>query len=295
MSTPYRLALPPHYRACDFFEFHERDPQGVAEQVVGQTLRKGVVWKGHPSCLTLRFNDHEILAALDIDGTGTAPDDVIPLARRMLGLDQPVEAFEHAHATHPQIGRLIARNTGLRVPLAASPFEALTWAVTGQQISLNAAVSLRRRLILAAGVRHSSGLHCYPDAAAIAGLGPDTLRQSGFSQAKTQTLLTLSRQVLDGSLPLPRWLENKTAEEEIRTALLEIRGIGPWTVNYALLRGFGALDGALHGDAGVRRGLQHLLGQQEKVTEKQAQAWLAPFSPWRALVAAHLWALKADA
>lgn len=94
-----------------------------------------------------------------------------------------------------------------------------------------------------------------------------TLRQSGFSQAKAQ--------VLDGSLPLERGLKNQTPEEEIRNALLNIRGIGPWTVDYALLRGFGWLDGLLHGDTAVRHGLQKLLGSEDRVT------------------AAHLWALKA--
>jgi 3-methyladenine DNA glycosylase/8-oxoguanine DNA glycosylase len=36
--------------------------------------------------------------------------------------------------------------------------------------------------------------------------------------------------------------------------------------------------------------LQALLGSEDKITEQQAQQWLSQFSPWRALVAAHLWA-----
>jgi DNA-3-methyladenine glycosylase II len=81
--------------------------------------------------------------------------------------------------------------------------------------------------------------------------------------------------------------------DEIRARLLALKGIGPWTVDYALLRGFGWLDGSLHGDAAVRRGLQLLLGIEEKVSAKWVEDWLAGFSPWRALVGAHLWALKA--
>jgi DNA-3-methyladenine glycosylase II len=73
-----------------------------------------------------------------------------------------------------------------------------------------------------------------------------------------------------------------------------VSGIGPWTVYYALLRGFGWLDGSLHGDAGVRRGLQVLLNSSEKVSEEHARVWLAEFSPWRALVIAHLWAVPSS-
>ncbi|MFA6100505.1 MAG: hypothetical protein WC750_06600 [Patescibacteria group bacterium] len=80
--------------------------------------------------------------------------------------------------------------------------------------------------------------------------------------------------------------------DEIHEQLLRIRGIGPWTTNYALLSCFGWLDGSLHGDAAVRRGLQLLLGFLEKVTEDQAKEWLAAFSSWRALIAMHIWVLQ---
>lgn len=144
-ATACHIALPDHYRQHDFFEFHQRDPQGVAERVVDQTLSKGLIWQGQPAALTLGFDDSGVTATLDIDGGHAPADGLAALAGRMLGLDQPIAAFEQAHAAHPQLGRLIARQRGLRVPVAASPFEALSWAVTGQQISLCAAVALRRK------------------------------------------------------------------------------------------------------------------------------------------------------
>jgi DNA-3-methyladenine glycosylase II len=98
--------------------------------------------------------------------------------------------------------------------------------------------------------------------------------------------------IQENLLPLDAWMIVMPPVDEIHEQLLRIRGIGPWTINYALLRGFGWLDGSLHGDAAVRRGLQLLPGFSEKVTEDQAKQWLAAFSPWRALIAAHLWALQ---
>jgi DNA-3-methyladenine glycosylase II len=165
----------------------------------------------------------------------------------------------------------------------------LSWAITAQQISVKAAISIRRKLIQTAGLQHSSGLACYPDATQLAKVSESDLRQAGFSQTKAQTLLAVSRMIENGEILLKS--EVNTADvEEIRGQLLQIRGIGPWTVNYALLRGLGWLDGSLHGDIAVRSGLQALLGSADKITEQQAQQWLAQFSPWRALVAAHLWA-----
>jgi DNA-3-methyladenine glycosylase II len=289
------IPLPETFRADNILAFHRRDPQQIAEVVGDAALKKGMVWHGAPACLSIRFQSGQAKARLEVDGgvergSRTAFEAMI---RRMLGLTQSIDEFERCYHRHRQVGPLIARQPGLRVPLAATPFEALTWAVTGQQISVGAAVSLRRKLIVAAGVCHSSGLHCYPDARQVLTLGEDALRQAGFSTAKTSTLLTVAQQVVDDRLPLDAWSRTLPITE-IQEGLLAVRGIGPWTVDYALLRGFGWLDGSLHGDAAVRRGLQVLLGSSQRVGEKQATEWLAGFSPWRALVAAHLWASQSS-
>jgi DNA-3-methyladenine glycosylase II len=287
------IKLPAGFRREDVLAFHRRDSQQISERIDGNVLQKGLAWNGYPSCLTFRFRKASAVVELSIDGT--APDDgrekMKRMARRMLGLTQPIEEFEKAYRSHPQIGALIGRNSGLRVALATTPFEALTWAITGQQISVSAAVSIRRKVIQAAGLTHTGGLMCVPDSVQLANMSEQSLREAGLSLTKARTLISLSEQIEEGQLPLNEWVD-AIPEEEIRTRLLSTRGIGPWTVSYALLRGFGWLDGSLHGDVAVRRNLQTLLGRTEKVGEEEAKQWLAEFSPWRALVAAHLWAMK---
>lgn len=285
------LELPADYRTHDLLNFHRRDVQGLAERVTDAGLDKGILWQGIPARLALRFVDGEAGVSLEVDGeVAIDPQALRRLAAHMLGLTQPVQAFEVEHGAHPLLGALIAANRGLRVPQSASPFEALSWAISGQQISLAVAISLRRKLIQLAGLRHSSGLFCYPDAAAVAALDEDDLGQAGFSRAKSGTLLRLAREVVEGRLPLDEWLQDEPAEA-IGQRLLALKGIGPWTVDYALLRGFARLDGSLHGDAAVRRQLQRLLGAEEKLDQPFVRDWLLPFAPWRALVAAHLWAM----
>jgi DNA-3-methyladenine glycosylase II len=286
------VALPRDHRARDFLAFHGRDPSSPAERIEGASLRKGLLWRGRPACLTLRLGRTRARAELSVDGLRPGPSDrraLEVMVRRMLGLDQAVRAFEDAHRHDADVGRLIARNPGLRLPVSPTPFEALSWAVTGQQISLAAALSIRRRLLAAAAIAHSGGLLCYPDAAAVARLREATLRAAGFSEAKARTLLELGRLVSTDRLPLDDWLE-RWPGPDAGARLAEVRGVGPWTVSYALLRGYGWLDGSLHGDAAVRRGLRSLLGRAAPVNAEEARRWLEPFSPWRALVAAHLWA-----
>lgn len=292
-----RLALPAGFRRADVLALHGRDPLQTAECVDGAGLRKGIAWRGRPACLAIRFHTGHAVAELALDGAAEVDDPaaLVAMARRMLGLDQPVADFERRHRHHPQLGAPIAAQPGLRVPQTATPFEALSWAVTGQQISVRAAVAVRGRLIRAAGVQHSSGLFCYPDAHRLAAMDADVLRAAGLSRGKAETLLALAHTVEAGALPLDEWLAGPAPADEIRARLLEVRGIGPWTIDYTLLRGFGHLDGSLHGDVAVRRGLQRLLGSAEALGANAARQWLEPFSPWRALVAAHLWAVAASA
>lgn len=287
------LKLPANFRPENILGFHRRDPEAIAERATDGALQKGLVWAGLPANLTLNFRTGQVAAELATDGpAGSGGDEALAaLVRRMLGLTQDVESFERRFCEHPQLGRLIAGQPGLRVPVTATPFEALSWAIIGQQISVGAALSMRRKMIVAAGLQHSTGLFCYPSAEQLINLDTSKLRQAGLSISKARTLLELSEAVVSGRLPLDAWAASLPVAD-IRTHLLAVRGIGPWTVNYTLLRGFGWLDGSLHGDVAVRRGLQLLLGRADKVGEDEARAWLAEFSPWRALVAAHLWALK---
>ena len=147
--------------------------------------------------------------------------------------------------------------------------------------------NIRRRFIELSGIQHSSGLYCYPDAHTVAQLTIEHLRRACLSQNKSRAIATLSKQLSSNQLHFPEQVTADTIKQ-LRSELLGISGVGPWTVNYTLMRGFAWLDGSLHGDAAVRRYLQLLLNK-ESLSAKQAEQWLQQFSPWRALVAAHLW------
>lgn len=286
------LTLPANYRHADVLAFHGRDAQSTAESVLGQVIRKGVVLKGLPAVVEIRLSVDEALCRLWLDGPSNtvSAEELQDLARRLLGLRMDVDAFEARHGRHAELGALVLAQSGLRIPMAATPFEALVWAVTGQQINVGVASQLRRRLILLGGQRHSSGLWCHPDAEGVARLSEEQLREAKFSVAKSQTILRISHLVREGHLPLENWMPDPELVDALQARLLAIKGVGPWTVNYTLLRGFGHADGSLHGDVAVRNALQRVLARDDKLSAAHTEAWLAQFTPWRSLVAAHLWA-----
>ena len=156
------------------------------------------------------------------------------------------------------------------------------------QVWSDLAISLRRSFIRIAGCPHSGRLWCYPDASAVARIEPDDLTPRQFSRSKAETLVRVARLIDSGELPLDEW-KNKP-QPEIEAALLAIKGIGPWTVNYALMRGLGLADCSLHGDAAIRNAIHRLTASEIKPTLIEIQSFLENYQPHRSMAAAHLWA-----
>jgi DNA-3-methyladenine glycosylase II len=280
------IDLPPDYRRQDLFSFHGRDVEGLAERIEDQRIRKGVMVDGVPAVLEIDLGAQpdQALCTVDVDGA-TLPAQVQSMLLNVLGLRIDPAPFEAAVADDPLFAPLVARERGLRVIQSATIFEALSWAIIGQQINLGFAIALRRTFISLAGRAHPGGLWCYPDAVDAARLDLDQLTSRKFSRAKAETLLRLARLAADGALDLRRDADPLDVSER----LLAVKGIGPWTVNYALLRGYGFADCSLEGDVAVRTAIGRLLGA-DRPNLPEAAAFLQAYRPHRTMAAAHLWA-----
>jgi DNA-3-methyladenine glycosylase II len=282
------LALPPGYRVRDVLAFHSRDAEGVAEQVGDNGLRKGVLLDGVPVLLEVAFTPDAARCRIAADGPlgqalEAAAREALP---GILGLRIDPAAFAAFAGDDPVLGPILARQPGLRIVQSATVFEALTWAIIGQQINLTFAIALRRTLIQQAGRAHSSGLWCYPEAADVARLELEDLTTRKFSRAKAETVLRVARLVHEGALSM----ERERDPVEVSAELLAVKGIGPWTVNYALLRGYGYPDCSLHGDVAVRTAFHNLMGGEARPDIAQAERLLERYRPHRTMAAAYLWA-----
>jgi 3-methyladenine DNA glycosylase/8-oxoguanine DNA glycosylase len=271
------LRLPAGYRVREVVDFYGRDPQSVSERVYRDGVDKAVVIDGRPALIEIRFGGGN--ASVRSDG-GSA------LARRMLGLESDAGEFERRFERDRLLGALIRRQKGLRIPLTPQPWEALAWAIMGQQISLKAAVTLRRELILAFGMRHRSGLRAHPTPEVVAALDVDTLRGLKFSRSKAEYLIGAAQAVVNGDIPM----EGIRRISALRAARMfgNIRGIGPWTIQYVFLRGFGFADCLPAGDAGLAQGLARLCGARPG--EASIREMMARYAPYRSYATYHVWA-----
>ena len=200
--------------------------------------------------------------------------------RRLLDLDaDPVAVEETLAAT--ELADLVAKRPGLRVPRAVDGFEMAVRAVLGQQVSVAGAATLVGRLVAAAGAPLAPdlvepGIHAtFPDAAAVASAVDDGLAL-GIPGSRTRTLGALARAARDGAIVL-----DPGADRDAEAArLLELRGIGPWTVDYVRMRGLCDPDAFLPTDLGVKHALGRL-GLDASASDR--------WRPWRSYALIHLW------
>jgi AraC family transcriptional regulator of adaptative response / DNA-3-methyladenine glycosylase II len=281
LGNEFVLRLPPSYRFREVLDFYGRDPQSVSESVKPAALRKCVTIEGDARVLEIEFQGH--FARCLVEGP---PREAHSLIVRMLGLDSDAAAFERKFGADSLLGKLITRQRGLRIPLTPEPWEALAWAILGQQISLKAAVTLRRGLIESFGRTHASGLRAHPAVEDVAGLDVEALRPLKFSGSKAAYLIAAARAVNSGEISLGSM--RRMSALHVSRRMAAVRGIGPWTVQYALLRGVGFADCLPAGDAGLAQGLERLAGARP--SQQKIRELMAKYSPWRSVATYHVWA-----
>jgi AraC family transcriptional regulator of adaptative response / DNA-3-methyladenine glycosylase II len=185
------------------------------------------------------------------------------------------------------LGRLVTAREELRISQTPTVFDGLLWAIIGQQINFSFACLLKRRLIERVSMPLADGLHAPPTPAAVAALEPADLLPLQFSRQKANYVIATARLITAGTLDLAA-LRTMSATRAERT-LLAIHGLGPWSVNYLMMRSLGLPDCVPLGDTGVTSGLQALLKLEERPDIDATRRLMAVFAPFRSLATTHLW------
>jgi AraC family transcriptional regulator of adaptative response / DNA-3-methyladenine glycosylase II len=265
-----------------------RDPTSLSERRVGPSFACGLWLDGVPVRLVIELRDED--AVVEFEPARAAARSLAPAAwraaRALTGLGVDVASFVR-HVRRLGHGALVRGREGWAGSGTPDPWDALAWAIVGQQINLSFAFRLRRTLAELAGTPVGDGLVAPPRAASVATLDPARLAERQFSAAKSRTLIGAARRVADGALDLAALAEGSATRAQ--RALLALDGVGPWTANYVMMRGLGFKDCVPYGDTGVTSALERLFALAERPDAATTRRLLQPFSPWRSLATFHLW------
>lgn len=194
------------------------------------------------------------------------------------------EAHAHLSKRCKVMRRLIkAHGPCALVPEAGrSPFESLVRAVAHQQLNGTAAETILRRFrALFPGKR-------FPSAAQLATVQDEAMRAAGFSWAKIAALRDIAAKTLDGTVPSSRAIRSMP-DAEIIERLVQVRGVGRWTVEMLLIFKLGRPDVLPVDDFGVRNGYRIAFGLTEMPKPKELMVLGEAWRPHATTAAWYLW------
>jgi DNA-3-methyladenine glycosylase II len=169
---------------------------------------------------------------------------------------------------------------GLLAGLPHDLWGALVFQVIGQQLSLAAAGAIVGRLEALQGGR-------LPSPAELLGIPAQTLRGIGLSGAKSLYLHDLAARLEDGRLD-PELLA-KLDDEEARTELMEVKGVGRFTADGVLMLALARPDVWPAADLAFRRAVESIWRLEAPASLEQVDSIGERFRPWRTLAAAYLY------
>jgi DNA-3-methyladenine glycosylase II len=203
--------------------------------------------------------------------------------------DRHAEAVAHLRGADPVMRGIIGRvgpcmlgSATDRGGPARDHYGALLRAIVGQQLSTGAARSIYGRLTARYDGRTPSPAEVLAD-------DPEKLRAAaGLSRSKVLFLRDLAERVAGRELVLEDL--DALPDDQVAARLLQVKGVGQWTVDMFLIFHLGRPDVLPVGDLGVRRAAM-LAYKLRKLPEPPRLARLArPWRPWRSVASWYLWA-----
>src|SRR3954462_9009446 len=192
------------------------------------------------------------------------------------------QALAHLRKADPVIARVIDQVGPYRAEVrrTGTHYDALVRSIVFQQLSGKAAGTIHRRF-----------LELYPGKRARAELvlasAEEQLRSAGLSRQKIGYLRDLSARVADRSLPLAHL--GRLSDDQIIEHLVQVKGIGRWTVQMFLMFRLGRPDVLPELDLGVQNAIQRAYGLKKRPAPKDVLRIGEKWRPYASVASWYLW------
>lgn len=283
IALSLRLAHRTPLAARELIGWFAGHPIAGVQEIDGGVLTRTLRLPHGSGVARLAFDEGHVRCGLrldDVRDVATAAE----RCRRLLDLDADIVAIDTDLSADPVLAPVVRACPGLRTPGSVDGFETAVLALAGQQISVLAACATVGRLTERLGTPTFDGLRVFPPPDAVADGDLDGV---GFTARTRDAVRTLAQLCADGLS-----LDPGADRTEARARLREIRGVGPWTADYILLRALRDPDVLPVGDLIVRRSAAALgLPDTSDELAVAGRRW----SPWRSYATHHLWQRELDA
>lgn len=191
------------------------------------------------------------------------------------------EALRHLRSSDPVLaGVMDAVPEKFGMAPSRNRYASLVEAIVTQQLSGRSAraISGRFRKLYDAP---------YPKPADVLATPSPILRRAGLSVRKVECIKEISQMIEDGRIRLNK--TGRMSDEEIKEMLIQVRGVGRWTVEIFLMFGLGRMDVLPVGDLGLRKGVRRFYNLPKMPSEDEVERIGKRWRPYRTVATWYIW------
>jgi DNA-3-methyladenine glycosylase II len=206
-------------------------------------------------------------------------------------LERDLSGFYQMAGHDKVLKELVQSYNGLRIICMPDLFEALVWAVMGQQINLTFAYTLKKRFVEQYGESLSfegETFWVFPSFEKIAFISSDDLRKHQFTSRKAEYIIGIAKTMLNGELTKEILLQ-KQDYEQVKKTLMLIKGVGAWTADYVMMKCLHFTSSLPIADVGLHNAIKNVLGLDMKPTIEEIKEYAATWEGWEAYATFYLW------
>lgn len=295
IGTERKLILPELFNYSEVLYYLNRSILECLHEVEDERIYKSLDIQGRPIPVEIRYEaiSHTLkIRCLCAEPVSLEEWNLIFIfIEEWFDLRSDLAPFYQLAKDDPILGPLVQSLEGLRIIGVPDLFESLCWAVIGQQINLTFAYTLKKRLVENFGETYECDGRTYyrfPSPSALLGNHTlTTLRELQFTTKKAEYIVDIAGRIVRGELQKEKLLASgyDAAEE----TLLRIRGIGPWSAHYVMMRCLRNPAAFPAGDAGLHAALKKQLGLADKPAPAEIRAIFEPWKGYEAYAVFYLW------
>jgi len=206
-------------------------------------------------------------------------------------LERDLTYFYKISQSDKILGPIVQKYSGLRIMGIPDLFEALVWAIIGQQINLTFAYTLKKRFVEKFGESITLGgktFWVHPTFQKIASLEVDDLRDLQFTMRKAEYVIGIAKAMASDELSKEALLKEQDFQE-MHKSLTAIRGVGAWTADYVIMKCLHHPAAFPIADVGLHNALKLQLGLDRKPSIEEIKEMAVNWEGWQAYATLYLW------
>ena len=286
------IQIPPIFSFKECLAFLNRSKNECLFYVENERVRKLFIFKGNPVLIEFYINSSDILEVKFLNSSPTDQEmvQVKNYIENWLDFRYDMLPFYKMAKSDKILKTLIKQYAGLRLIGVPDFFEAICWAIIGQQINLNFAYSVKKTLVERYGDKfkyQERNYFQFPTADKLLDISNQEFLEMKFSKQKAAYIRAISNKIVDQSIDIEQIRSNNY--DIAKKELTSLYGIGNWSADYILMKTFRHPQAFPIQDAGLQNALKRLLKLPKKPGLDKIQEISKPWGNYEAYATFYLW------